>query len=324
MLRKELEMSLICTYCQTQLPEDAAFCYKCGKAVATIKEATMGETQEQRDTSADAALLIQELEKEAERNKDKWFDIDKDRAFLIRRADKWAKSQTLQFNERYWSRILAIASPDDAESQKLWFEYVRQDVYMLFIKEWRMILTVTPYKHEALFIEEVITEYIREAKANFTFSLIEPDFTTIRAIADKEKEILSDPEPLRVDIAGTPIRYTSWEAVLVVYIENIYIGESIILETNESFVMDEIYQLDLRQKEVIAINEETESVCAAIFARIPMVTNYLRYLKLLKKSLDFTIRFSPSSKIADTEAVALFKTVTLTRGEVTYVDWRGK
>ncbi len=292
-----------------------------------------------------AESIKQELEEEAKEYKGKHLDVDKESNFLQKRARKWAEYDMESFNDNRWRGVLSLlCKQDEQEQQKLLADIAQYGSY-LFSMEKRLIWTTKPHTHKALFIEAVIKEYISKAHDDDYFlinALTEkgmsllgltlpdpyspkpavqyPDFGSIKAIAEKDKELFPDPEPIRTEVAGAIINYTSWEAVLVVYTDCTYIGETLHISLLNDPYLEYVDSKFSTAKVVERIDGAGKNICAAIFPHIPFVTDYHRSLSQVVTRVDCRVSYWSAS---DREKPTYTETIILSRGQVHDLDWRG-
>jgi hypothetical protein len=305
--------------------------------------------------SMDSQTIIQELEKEAKRYEDTYLDVDKERHFLEERARKWAEYNVQEnFDEGEWETLVLMLWPQGEEkSRQGLLETFAIDIRTsLLLKERHLIRTTKPYTHQALFIEVAIEYYIKKAQelgyldnTQFTEKAVRlikmehffnpdilpipsvrfPDFTAIRAIADKDKELFPDPEPLRVEVAGTVISFTSWEAALVVYLDCEYKGKRLFLNTNDNNINNELVKTKRNHANIVEKTEGNNSICVAVFPRIPLVTNWHRHFSEVLTHVDCTVEYFESYVEDNKVRYKGYKeVVTLFRGNVIDLDWRGR
>ncbi len=314
-------MAITCTNCQTQLPDDAAFCYKCGTPVASpVKE----------EKKAPDRSYFRELRERRSQVED--FDTYKDE--LYRRAGKWAEYHISLFRDKSdWSSTLFSCSMDVNYLPRRFHYFAQENSYYF--------PTNKPNAHEALFREAFIVELINEAvergylqyQSGWTFSpealaslkqtfnkwhekdlfFHQPDFEKIRSLAKKDGELFPEPESIRFEIAGAILNYTTWEAALVVYMDRSHKGEEITFVCQDDAIT-KLLQKQKRDKVQVLERQSGSSVsCAAIFMRIPLVTDEHRNKEKVLKKVDGTVK----SKTFE-------ESVTLFRERVTELDWRGR
>lgn len=259
-------------------------------------------------------------------------DFDKHRNELTIRAQKWMEYKIQDFDEEKWFNAVVFSQVN------LLFP-----VRSAWAVEQSWFPTNKPRAHEALFFERAVEwltfragqlgylqfEDYDGTLASYTLSpnviayfrmhwqgaewldkdvrFKYPDLKEFREKEKQEKEIFPEPEPLRVEVAGSIISFTTWDAVMVVYMNCSHKGKEVRLECKGDGL-----SLDLTEPIIERFMGST-TICAAIFPRIPLVTDFLRHLQKSVKRLDCTVRFAN-----------LEETVTLFRENVTELDWRGR
>ncbi len=242
-----------------------------------------------------------------------------------------------------------LLAPDKEKQQKWLEDFAVQIRNTLFSEERSLTMTNTPHTHEAMFIEEVIDQYIHKAweygylgdvgGTKFTENGIRflglkleyypegmphvhfPDYGVIRAIADKDKELFPDPESIRVEMAGAIIRFTTWEAALVVYMDCAFKGKTLHISVQDEYLRF----IDTSKFSSAEVVERTygagNSICAAIFPRIPLVTDYHRRYDKVVTCDDCRVSYRT---VTDRDEPTYSETVTIFRGQVIDIDWRGR
>jgi hypothetical protein len=138
-------MALTCTNCQIQLPDDAAFCYKCGKSVTVPIE--------EEKITVDASLS-RELWRFGSQVQVVDFDTYKDE--LYHRAQKWAEYYASLFHDKNdWYSSLFMLSQDVNSLIRKFHHFTEETTYFF--------PTNKPNTHEALFREAFIAWFINEA-----------------------------------------------------------------------------------------------------------------------------------------------------------------
>jgi hypothetical protein len=127
----------------------------------------------------------------------------------------------------------------------------------------------------------------------------------IFADAEKDDELFPPPEPIRVEVAGAIITFTTWDAVLVVYLDQVQKGREVKLEI-----------VDWYGKYEAKVIERTSGgaiVCAAVFPCIPIVRDRERNrIKVINQIQ------------AKVQVQELREDIRLFKGVVTEIDWRGQ
>jgi hypothetical protein len=109
------------------------------------------------------------------------------------------------------------------------------------------------------------------------------------------------------------LNFTTWEAALVVYIDCSHKGEDILF-TCQDEAITRVLQKQKRDKvQVLERQSGSFALCAAIFMRIPLVTDEHRNKEKVLKFVDGIVK-----------SRAFEENVTLFRGQVTELDWRGR
>ncbi len=134
-----------------------------------------------------------------------------------------------------------------------------------------------------------------------------PDLKEFREKEKQEAELFPEPEPIRVVVAGAILNFTTWDAALVVYMDCSHEGKEIRLQGSDNGLSINL------TAQVIERSLGTTTICAAIFPRIPLVTDLLRSQQKPVKRIDCRVHFA-----------SLEDTVTLFREHVAELDWRGR
>jgi hypothetical protein len=317
-------MAVICANCNAILEDTAKFCSQCGTPV-TVSSPPVSSMTEQKDREA----IKQELEEEAKKYGGKILDFDSNKPLLRYRAERWTVYQIQQFDDDDWYDILWAGMSSDSTS----YEFKAKT---LFHEEYNLIWTNKPNSYKALFLEEVINQYIEGAydygylfagtlteKAVSLFghlkttptgklpSFHQPDLGNIRAIANKDKELFPDPEPLRAEVAGAILNSTKWEAALVVYMDCAYKGKylTLRLDGERIVISNELRKIKQEEADIVERTVGNEKICAAIFSRIPLVTDWHRAFSYVLTRLMLPFPISTLSLL--TKRLLLFSEVML-------------
>src|SRR6266700_2956402 len=134
----------------------------------------------------------------------------------------------------------------------------------------------------------------------------------------KRRELFPDPEPLRVVIAGTVVNFTTWDAVLVVYIDNLHKGKTVEIKCEDARSQIALRKNGRHKAEVIERSIGNMTVCSAIFPRIPVITEYHKKALKSVKYVNCKVTFS----FLEPEFTIWEEEVTLFKGQVTELDWQ--
>jgi hypothetical protein len=144
-----------------------------------------------------------------------------------------------------------------------------------------------------------------------------------RAQAEQEQkkhELFPDPEPLRVEVAGTIINFTSWDAALIVYMDCSQGGKKVEVKCLDALVQFTLSKTGRTKVEIVERSSGNTTVCAAVFPRIPLATEYHRKALKAVKRVECKVLFS----FFTPEYIKWEETVSLFRGNVVELDWRGR
>ncbi len=340
-------MALTCTNCNATVEDTAKFCSQCGTAIASAPAASPETEQSDR--------IIKELGDNSPGMKEpgEVFDFEKYRGEIIRRAQKYTESATLGYNDETW--MVGMYYPD-----------IVYGLLHLLGSFWSTIEhplcmpTNKPYAHQALFMRIGLDWFRQEAvrrrylHIDGTLALHVIDFFKERGVPEnemvfvlnnkevrksldertfageqKDDELFPPPQPLRVEVAGTVMSFTTWDAALVVYMDCAQKGKEVTLELIDWYAKYEA--------KIIERTEGGTSVCAAIFPRIPIVRDCERYLMKVVNHVQAKVKFRfPSGLSLEElrehhflfgkypERHELREEISLFKGNVVDIDWRGQ
>jgi RNA polymerase subunit RPABC4/transcription elongation factor Spt4 len=356
-------MALSCSNCGKELPDDAKFCLGCGSQVATPDEKPIPRfcLQCGVQLSEDARFCLtcgtlvttdetsrrQEKEKEIEEELIKGsplftedvtriLDFESNKYAIQSRARRWAEYHASLMSAPEWFHML------DLGSYGVYFE--AQD----FWQEFYFFPTNKPDAHKAFFYRTVMDWFINEARKrryidyegkyaqklltfyNLSYARGEwsdeemqekrfkIDYSMLDEMAKKDDELFPPPQPIRVEVAGTILNFTTDEGALAVYVDCAYKGKTIeIFKFSEAFISSDYPD---SKAEIIERTIDNTVLCAAVFNHIPFVTDQHRYNRQVLKQMDCTV----SSLIPARNEDRWVETVTLFRGNVAELDWRGR
>lgn len=322
-------MPLTCIHCQIQLPDDAAFCYKCGKSVtAPTKEQKRAEEEKRKN----------DLWRELGDYRGQVEDFGTYESKLYNRATKWAEYYALtqlHSKDDWCSHLFNLSMDVNSISWK--FHY--------FTIENNEFPTNKPNAHEAIFRGAFFAWFLNEGmhrgyiqcddSGDYVFTpeartslkqlytkwdeeqlyFHQPDYEKIRSLAKKDAELFPDPEPIRVEVneIGAVLNFTTWDSALIVYMDGSHKGEEVQFTCQDEAIMKVLQKQ--KQDKIQVLERQSGSVgrCAAIFMRIPLVTDEHRNKEKVLKHIDGSIK-------SQTHEAA----VTLFRGKVAELDWRGR
>ena len=337
-----------CANCFAELPENVKFCLQCGKP-AVIAQANYPQPERDKaiydELYATSPQYVRYLEHKAIAEATGTYpptgeeieDFEQNKAKLAWRARKWAEHDTSNKAERiHWFqelhnfRHITWRIPFDIE--QMWFP------------------TNKPNHHKALFYEEFINHHLFELRQHGVltwydppqltplfydymrkvegwtdedleeFKLRPPDMEEIRGWAAKDDELFPPPQPLRVEVAGAFLNFTTDEAVLVVYVDCSHKGKTLAIKNLSEPIRFIDYPDTDRKAEIIERTSGNTALCAAIFNHIPFVTNELRHSEKVLTQMNCTVEADSFRGFPHRWE----ETVTLYRGKVVDLDWRGR
>jgi hypothetical protein len=315
-----------CSYCGYERPIDAKFCLHCGRAV--VEEPA---TKKRDDSISD------ELFKSSPyyANTLVVLDFEKNKANAAIRAERWAEYEASSMRVKDWIDLLRV-----------------RGLLMYANYNWGLesswFPTNKPNAHEALFIKASMAWFIREARARgyidyfntfgqqvyafckhqygwtdeeladlrFDESFI-TEYPELDELAKKDDELFPPPKPLREEVAGAILNFMTDEGVLVVYMDCSLSGKRVEIDIDDIWISS-AYGYDHRKAEILERSDSGTPICAAIFTRIPFVTDTHRNRQEVLKQLQVTVKFSSFENQQWEEKVTLFP------GKVAELDWRGR
>ncbi len=317
-------MAISCSSCGRELPDDAKFCLQCGTKVAV---AEADEEKPQRDVAILDKLLETAL------GWPTYLDFDKNKATIMDRAKQWAKYGISGLTMSEWANALSL---DEV--------FLEGYAEVNWETEERFFKTNKPNAHKVLFIKTMVERLITEAwlrkyiNADYTLSPVilatlrkmypnwsdqdfqeycqdlrfkKPEFSDLDKLATKDDELFPPPQPVRVEVAGAVLNFTTDEAVLVVYMDCTYAGREVEMQLDYG---DDRY-ISPQHTKVVQRGTGNAAICASIFNNIPLVTDKLRHETKVLDRITCTVKC---------RAISVEEKVTLFKSNVTELDWRGR
>jgi len=334
-----------CANCFAELPENAKFCLQCGKP-AVIAQYPVGNPEHDNaifmELHKSSPQYVRYLEHEAVRQRTGTYphetevveDFEKNRATIALRARKWAEYQT-----QGWERIH-------------WFQEFHTHFVLLmkiqsfFSLEEDMFRTNKPNSHKALFCEEEYKYYLYKFKEQGALSWTDPPQATPlyltylkKVVGNTDEDIeqytvelpdieeirgwaaKDDAQPIRVEVAGAILNFTTDEGVLVVYMDCAHKGKTLSIRN-----LSELSYSDYRNNtaDIRELMVDNKVLCAAIFNHIPFVSNSLRYYLEHRENALTQMKCTVDADSSYGFPNSWKETVTLYRGKVVELDWRGR
>jgi hypothetical protein len=337
-----------CANCFAELPEGVKFCLQCGKP-AVIAKYTVSQPESDKTLRDElyktSPRYVRYLERQDTYKRTGEYptediveDFEQSKATIALRARQWAEYETKGWERIHWFQEFHMHIVLLQKLESLTFDFEKDD-----------FKTNKPNHHKALFMEEIYKYYLykfREQGAltwtdppqatplyltylkkvvgytdedikQYTVDL--PDIEEIRGWAAKDDELFPDPQPLRVEVAGATLNFTTNEGVLVVYVDCEHTGKSLLIQNFSELSVSDYPNNSADIREIKAGNAV---YCAAIFNHIPFVSNsQLYYSKHKEKALT---QMTCTVKTYHRFAKSWEEKVTLYRGQVVDLDWRGR
>jgi len=320
-----------CLQCGVRLLENAKFCLVCGTRVTTDAK----RVHEKIDQA-----IVQEIFKNPyppdEYGRPVIVDFEEIRFEIKKRVEQYAEYFASLMSAPEWFNTLCSVGLGS----------VRYLFYYLDIQQ--SFRTNKPNAQEALISKTLIEWFTREAKnreyidyeGKFAPKVlafinqgenwsdeelqalrIERTYAELEELAKKDDELFPPPQPIRVEVAGAVLNFTTNESALVVYADSSHKGERIwIRDSREGLIIGQLVEEDRREAEIMGRSVDNTEVCAAIFNHIPFVNNVIRYFQKVIHRVDFTMKPHPSARFEDRRE----EIITVFRGTVAELDWRGR
>ncbi len=319
-----------CGKCDAELPVDAKFCLKCGTSASSSYDASeyphhdLTLTHKLHDTSFKKQhYAVEEY--------DAVDDFERNKATLAMRANEWAEYVVSgQRQKQFFWRL--------AYTENSVYSGFNGEILSAWGSESGQCPTNKPNHHKALFYEAIVNHLITEAKIrgaidfntnapteefirflqvrewtdeeirNWHLNL--PNVEEIRSWAHRDDELFPPPQPIRVEVAGAVLNFSTDDAVLVVYADCSDKGK--VVEIHGSARGEEL-NVEWQKVQIVERAVGGSSICAAIFHPIP--TDLMRS----REKVINQVKVNVTAYWTDTPS----QYVTLFKGNVTELDWRG-
>ncbi|MGZ3947110.1 MAG: hypothetical protein ACXVKK_03275, partial [Flavisolibacter sp.] len=174
--------------------------------------------------------------------------------------------------------------------------------------------------------------YTDEDMAEFELEL--PDMEEIKQWPQKDDELFPPPQPVELEAAAGIVHFTTDEAVVFVYLDCIYKGKEIELDS----VRDEELSLTWQKATIIERTYNNAPICVAIFDPIPFTTDEMKNREKAVNQVKVEVRASWGAgdeeisqderrKLSGENKTMRFNSreeIILFKGNVTQIDWRGR
>lgn len=357
-----------CANCFAEMPENTKFCLQCGKPAVV---ACAYHNPPDRDQSILDELLATSPEQinyrayemahnawekhpleyeEPVLNLNDVVDFERNKTKIVKRTWQWIEYETSRRERIHWFQELCIGG-------------IRGAAEHSWIDETLWFRTNKPNHHKALFFEKFIERYLYELRQQLAFTYDDPPQPTplfldylrkvrsyteediqefelelpnmaeIKRWPQKDDELFPPPQPVQVEAAGGIISFTIDEAVVVVYLDCLYKGKEILLESMRN---EELY---VRQQKAIVIERTVGNtpICVAIFHPVLFVTDEMKNREKVVNQVKMEMSASWSAsdetspdevwKLSNEDKVMWFSSreeFILFKGDVKQIDWRGR
>jgi Double zinc ribbon len=339
-----------CANCFAELPEGVKFCLQCGKP-AVIAQYPISHPErdkaiyEELGTTYPQYLRVlewQDVYKRTGKYPLEYYtveDFEQNKATIAARARKWAEYETKGMERIHWFQecdlhfVLLGKIQSVFRSEEDWFRTNKpnshkalfcEEVYKYYLYKFREQGALTwndPPQPTPLFLTYLkkVVGFSDENIKDYTVEL--PDIEEIRRWAAIDDELFPPPQPLRVEVAGAMLNFTTNEGVLVVYVDCAHKGKTLaikdISELSYSDYPDKT--ADIRERTV-----DNTVVCAAIFNHIPFVSNSLLYHHKHREKALTQMECTVETNTYRDFPNRWQETVMVYRGKVVDLDWRGR
>src|SRR6266487_2957867 len=326
-----------CLHCGVLLTENAKFCLACGTPI------TEDETswREKKDKAFEKELIQESpvFDRERglpERGSGYIFDFEETKAFIAVRAQKWAEYACKRMSAPEWFDTIWLGSLrngkflDEPWQEQFYFKTNKPNAHKALVLK----IMNEKFIYEALMryyiryegdLLPTVATYYKLTHSNFedlddwlekSFQF-RNEYPDLDELAKKDDELFPPPEPLREEVAGAILNFMSNEVVLVVYMDCSLSGKRVEIEIDDLYISS-AYGYDQRRVEILERSGSGVAICAAIFNRIPFVTDTHRNRQEVLKQIQVSVKFSSPDNQKWEEKVTLFQ------GKVSELDWRGR
>jgi len=337
-----------CANCFAELAEGVKFCLQCGKP-AVIAQSNYPRPEKNKAIYEELETTSPKQEKYRERKAvyeatgeyqmrgEGIEDFEQNEPIIAGRARKWVEYETSDLVERiHWFQKFSSNSylpwyvwPAFAMEEGVWFptnkpnhhkalfheEFINNNLYNL--QKQRVLTYGDPPQPTPLFFDYLkkVEGWTDEDIKKFKFK--PPDMEEIRGWATKDDELFPPPQPLREEVAGAILNFMTDEGVMVVYMDCSLSGKRVEIKIDDLYISS-AYGYDQCRAEILERSGSGVAICAAIFNRIPFVTDTHRNRQEVLKQIQVTVKFSSPDNQKWEEKV------TLLPGKVAELDWRGR
>lgn len=358
------EVALSCTNCQTQLTDDAKFCPECGTQVIAPEDKPQPRfclhcgvrlTENAKfclacgsRVTADETPFYQKIDKAvvAEIFKSPYplaaspldriiHDFESEKLTITLRVERYAEYLASLMDVLDWFNRLSDLTEGSIryayrcpfeELDNFWMNkpnaheaFVCQTLIDWFTSEARRRDYIDDEGKFCPVALDYLNRWGRWKEEELQTLRIPSSYPELEALAKKDDDLFPPPQPIRVEVAGVVLNFTTDEAVLVVYTDCLHKGKKIeIWNCQEPFIDNMLLDQGMKTAEVVERFNGDTPVCSAIFNHIPFVNNYLKYFQYAIRQVDFTMH--PDYSFSDPWK----DTITVVRGKVTQLDWRGR
>ncbi len=328
--KEEKSKPSFCLQCGKRLPENAKFCLACGTRVTTDTKRWFEKIEREsvEEIFKNPYPPTHPLESEI-------FDFENEKDVISLRAERYAA---------YLASLMH--APDWFNSLYHLAAYSSVSHWRCPPQEWFNFWMNKPNAQQAFVSQSIIAWFTSEARkrgyiyadgkfAPIVLAYIDPDgyqteelqalripssYPELEELAKKDDEMFPPPQPVQEKVAGAVLNFTTDEAAIVVYTDCSHKGKRIVIGNCQNPYISHAVLSEPENYEVEIVERfiDNTSVCAAIFPYIPFVDDRLKHFQQVVHQVDFTVRTYLGFDDKWEE------TITVVRGKVTELDWRGK
>ncbi len=325
-----------CAKCGVQLLDDAKFCLECGTPVTEDETPWFQKKDEAFETEMykSSPLFIDVR---------RVLDFEETKYKIQHRAREWAEYNAKRMSAPEWfgllytgrTRSISLAYLLEPSLEYHYFPTNKRNTHEALVQrtmlEWFFNESLRRgylLDYEGHFSPKVLAYYkaqdwyrddgsIEDYRFEFDLSYLD-ELEKKDARVPTVDELFPPPQPIRAEVAGAVLNFTTDEGALVVYMDCSYAGKIVeVISCSEYDVYSALKDADRRKAEIIEHSVNNTTACAAIFNRIPFVTPQLKSYQKVLQRIEATLVFYFSGGRTEEK-------VTIFRGNITELDWRGK